>query len=526
MGHAPVAEVADIPAGVPGTDAVPEEPNAQAEPGRRQGLPFDPRIVLVGILALAAGLRFALLAQNSVWLDEAFVVWVAQHPWHAIPGLLRSVDQHPPLYFMLMHLWIGVAGAGEAAIRVPSACFSLCSVWLTYVLVRRVSSQTVGLLSALLVAVSPFQIAAAQEARMYPLLGTLALASTLALLSSVDRGGMGRWAGYLAASALMAYTHYLGGLVLLAHGIWVGCCERRHFGRWAMCVAGVAVLYVPWAPAFLEQIKNGHSFGWYHNHALYMNLNDLLGLWAFGGSLFGMASYFFTGTVGPAEQLLVLAPFLVLLWRGVTALGAAPRSLALLGLPPIVTIGAVFLMSWTRPMFIPRWFSFVLPFLTAVLARGVYDIAEHVELPRERLIPFLIAALLVYQVPALDRYYADPGARPFQWRAAARLVRTLGRPGDALVFVGSSAAIPFTYYFRDPVPSLELAPGDRVTLTDAQMRQLTAQHPRVWLIATIPFTAETRDRILGRLGTAYRAVGLRQFSGVIVYLLGTQQIVR
>ena len=525
MGHAPVAELVGVPAGVPGTGAAPEEPNAPAEPGR-QRLPFDARLVLAGILALAAGLRFALLAQNSVWLDEAFMVWVAQHPLKIIPGLLRSVDQHPPVYFMLMHLWIGVAGAGEAAIRVPSACFSLCSVWLTYVLVRRVSTQNVGLLSAFLVAVSPFQIAAAQEARMYPLLGALALASTLALLSSVDRGGVGRWAGYLAASTLMAYTHYLGGLVLLAHGIWVGCCERRHLGRWAICIAGVAVLYVPWAPAFFEQIRNGHSYGWYHNHALYMNLNDLLGLWAFGGSLFGMASYFFTGTVGPVEQLIVLAPFLVLLWRGATALGAAPRSLALLGLPPLVTLGAAFLISWTRPMFIPRWFSFVLPFLTAVLARGVYDIAERVEVPRERLIPFLIAALLLYQVPALDRYYTDPEARPFQWRAAARLVRALGRPGDALVFVGSPAAIPFKYYFRDPVPSLELAPEDRVTPTEAQMRQLTAQHPRVWLIATIPFTAETRDRILGRLGTAYRAVGLRQFSGAIVYLLATQQIDR
>jgi len=25
-----------------------------------------------------------------------------------------------------------------------------------------------------------------------------------------------------------------------------------------------------------------------------------------------------------------------------------------------------------------------------------------------------------YQVPVLDRYYFDPGVRPFQWRAAAR----------------------------------------------------------------------------------------------------------
>jgi len=85
--------------------------------------------------------------------------------------------------------------------------------------------------------------------------------------------------------------------------------------------------------------------------------------------------------------------------------------------------------------------------------------------------------------------------------------------------VGSQAALPCRYYFRDPYPSLELSSSDRPTLTDAQVQDLAARHPRVWLIATIPFTAETRDRVFGALGLAYRTVGLRQFSGVIVYLL-------
>ena len=177
-------------------------------------------------------------------------------------------------------------------------------------------------------------------------------------------------------------------------------------------------------------------------------------------------------------------------------------------------------------MFVPRWFSFIVPFLTAVLARGVYGIADHVALPKERVIPLLVGVLLLYQVPALDHYYSDPAARPFQWRSAARLVRALERPGDAILFVGSSAAMPFRYYFPDPVPSLELAVGDRPALTDLQVRRLASQHPRIWLIATIPFTAETRERILGTLGSEYHPTGLRQFSGAIVYLLSAGQSAR
>jgi mannosyltransferase len=490
---------------------------SRSSPVRASGV--DARILLAGIVVLAAGLRLAFLANHSVWLDEVFVVWLAQHPWWEIPGLLRVVDQHPPFYFLLMHVWIGVAGAGEAAIRFPSACFSLCSVLLAYGIVRRVSTDGVALLTALLVAISPFQIMAAQEARMYPLLGALALASTAALLAAVDRGGAIRWTAYVVAAAAMVYTHYFGALVLLAHGLWVGWRERRHLGAWTAGMAVVAALYAPWVPAVLEQASHAHSFAWYHNRAAYMNLGDLLGLSAFGGSLFGMASYFFAGTLGPAEQVVVLLPFFGLLWRGAVGFASDRRALALLALPPAVTIGVMGLLSITRPMFVPRWFSFLTPFLAAFLARGVYDLADRMDMRRERVAAFLVGALLLYQLPVLDRYYLDPGLRPFQWRAAARLVGELVRPGDAFVFVGPQAALPFRYYLRDPYPAVELSPSDRPTLTDAQVRDLAARHPRVWLIATIPFTAETRDRVLGGLGLAYRTVGLRQFSGVIVYLL-------
>ncbi len=486
---------------------------------QRRCLSLDARVVLAGILILAAGLRGAFLANHSVWLDEVFVVWLAQHPWRDIPGLLRVVDQHPPFYFLLMHVWIGIAGAGEAAIRFPSACFSLCSVLLVYGIVRRVSTDAVSLLSAFLVAISPFQIMAAQEARMYPLLGALGLASTAALLAGVERGGVIRWAAYVVAAAVMVYTHYFGMLVLLAQGVWVGWCERRHLGTWMAGIAIVVALYTPWVPALVEQVRHVHSFAWYHNRALYMNLADLLGLSAFGGSLFGMASYFFAGTLGPAEQVIVLLPFLMLLWRGIVGFAPDRRALTLLALPPVVTIGVMGLLSVTRPMFVPRWFSFLTPFLAPFLARGIYDVAEHLDIRRDRVAAFFVGALLLYQLPVLDRYYVDPAFRPFQWRAAARLVRGLARPGDAFVFVGAQAALPFRYYFPDPYPSLELTSREHFTLTDAQVRYLAAQHPRVWLVATIPFAADTRDPLLEELGRAYRVVGLRDFSGAIVYLL-------
>lgn len=502
-------------------------PHAAPGPAAAAGPSIAPRTsafavpawtVLAGILALSAVLRFALLTRHSVWLDEAFVVWVARHPWREVLALLRTADMHPPLYYLIMHAWIQIAGTGEAAIRLPSACCGVGAVGLTYVLVRRISTESVGLWSAFLVALSPFQVMAGQEARMYPLAAVLGLASTIALLEGVERGGVMRWGAYVAAATLLAYTHYLGWLVLLAHGVWVAAWERRRLARWAASIAAVAALSAPWIPALLYQIRHVHSYAWYYNPLPSMYVTDLLGLMAFGGSLLGMAGYFFSSTVGPAEHLIVLLPFLVLLWRGTIALARDPRALALVALPPVVTVGVMLLVTLARPMFVPRWFSFLLPFLALVFALGIDDVAEHVRFPRARVVAALVAVLLLYQLTVLSRYYFTPGFRPFHWRAAAGLVQGSARPGDAVVTVWP-AGLPFRYYFHDSYPSIDLPSTDPFPLAPDDVRRLAAQHPRLWLIATIPFTGEIRDRVLGGFGQTYEVAGLRNFSGAIVYLL-------
>lgn len=252
---------------------------------------------LVGVLALAAALRFARLGQHSAWMDEAFTLWVIRFPWQDIPRLLRLADSHPPLFYLLMKAWAGVAGTSDLAARIPSAFLGCLCVPLAYALARRVSAKSVSLLTALLVSISPYQVMASQEARMYALLAVLALASTLALASSVERGGAPRWAAYAILSTLMAYTQYLGLLVLAAHGAWVGWHARRRLLPWLAGTAAVAVMYSPWVPVLLAQASR--EGGWigspYHAgiSAGAARLGGVVGLFAFGGSLFGMPSFFF-----------------------------------------------------------------------------------------------------------------------------------------------------------------------------------------------------------------------------------------
>ena len=63
-------------------------------PGLR-ARPWPQGIALAGVLALAAGLRFAALGHNSVWFDEAYVAGLAQAGWQDIVATLRLSE--PPL---------------------------------------------------------------------------------------------------------------------------------------------------------------------------------------------------------------------------------------------------------------------------------------------------------------------------------------------------------------------------------------------------------------------------------------------
>jgi mannosyltransferase len=321
---------------------------------------------LTGILIVGTVLRFALLERNSIWLDEAFAALVAQLKWQDILAFLRVFDTHPPLYYLLLKAWVSLAGVGEAALRIPSAFFSLISVVLTYSLMRQLSSERVSLVSALLVATAPFEIWSAQMARMYALFGALTLGATLTLVLSVERRQWGLWAGYAALASAMAYTHDLAFFVLAAHGLWVTCYQRQLLGRWLLAMGTVAVLYAPWVPSLLYQVT--HAPLWFLGPVLgdkptYLKLSDLVGLFAFGGSLFGMPSYFFSNTsLTRLEQFFLLLPFLVVLGSGIV-LSRDRRQVALLGLPLALPVGAMQLVGLWYPAFFARWFSFLCRFI-------------------------------------------------------------------------------------------------------------------------------------------------------------------
>ena len=124
--------------------------------------------VLVLILGLAFGLRAYRLGAESLWYDETVSVYLAAQ---SMPDLIAHTagDIHPPGYYLLLHGWTRLAGSSDFAVAFPSFFFGMLLVALAYLLSNRLWGPRTGMLAALLVAVSPFNLWYSQEVRMYTL---------------------------------------------------------------------------------------------------------------------------------------------------------------------------------------------------------------------------------------------------------------------------------------------------------------------------------------------------------------------
>ncbi|HKP20144.1 MAG TPA: hypothetical protein VJT68_01405, partial [Thermoleophilaceae bacterium] len=85
-----------------------------------------PTLVLLGLLAVSAYLRTDSLGA-SLWMDEGLSIGIASQPLLDIPSTLQ-VDGSPPLYYMLLSVWMDLVGDGPADTQALSVVISLIAV--------------------------------------------------------------------------------------------------------------------------------------------------------------------------------------------------------------------------------------------------------------------------------------------------------------------------------------------------------------------------------------------------------------
>ncbi len=215
---------------------------------------------VVAVVVVGAVLRF--VTTSPLWLDEALSVNIASLPLADIGDALRQ-DGHPPLYYWLLHGWMSVFGEGDVAVRALSGIAGLLALPLAWEAGRR-RAGTLGGLSVLgLVAITPWCVRYSTESRMYALVLAMVFAAWLLADDLLGRRDRLRWAALAVVTGGAVLTHYwvlhlgVAAVGLLALRWWRGGPEERAGSlRVASAMAVGALAFVPWLPAFLDQLSS------------------------------------------------------------------------------------------------------------------------------------------------------------------------------------------------------------------------------------------------------------------------------
>lgn len=318
--------------------------------------------LLVVLVALSGFIRTRYIA-GPFWEDEAITTGIASHSLSAIPGVLRH-DGSPPLFYLLLHVWISVFGSSESATHALSLLFGLLSIpagmWAGWSLFGR----RAGLYAAVLFAFSTFLTAYAQETRMYELMGLLGLLATAAFLHAFVYRRRRYLIMFAVCEALMLYTHAWGiffgaGAVLALIPVWRVSEDRRGLVRDAVfAFGGAGILFLPWLPNFIYQASHTGApwappprFG-----APVLISRDLL-----GGDRITVAVVL-AGIIG-------LAPLFTRAYRATRETTLMWTLIAL----PVATLVLAWLASQITPAFVSRYFA---PILAAILLLAAWGCAR------------------------------------------------------------------------------------------------------------------------------------------------------
>lgn len=476
--------------------------------GPRTGRPaIDWRYLAVAAAALA--LRLPHLSDRSIWYDEASSWQTASYGWH---DLLRSVrlNVHMPLYYLLLKGWMALFGESAASIRGFSVTLGVATVLLMGLFARELfrasaacvptngngddepaEARSFGLVVAMLVALSPVQVFASIEARMYTMGTAFAVLSSWLLLRILRTGGSaGAWTAYgLAALGLLNSHHYglfsvgAQAVFLGLYLVWLaGAGRGKEASRLAIPAAIVGLLIamadLPTLTILRTQVGRVRQDYWIHP----------LTWEAFGSTIgqFVIPSH----DNGPRPEGWLILAFLAAALVVLSVSGRRGEGFVVASaLLPMVFSAAA---STITPVWAPRYFRFAHLFVLAMVALAIWRVSARRPALRSCLFGSLAAGLLSANVIFWQNF--DLKHNTGMRGAVATILKQI-RPGESIVATDVVQYVTAKFYAKgrapihlvEPPPDLFwgwhlIRPDDLISL-DA-LRAETARG--IWLIGTTP----------------------------------------
>jgi len=441
------------------------------------------------IVLLAFSLCLYRLDHQSLWYDEGFSVYLARLSLGEITARTAS-DIHPPLYYYLLHLWLGPFGDSEFVLRFFSLIFGLLTVPLIYVLGRRLMGTASGLLAALLLAISPLYLWYSQEARMYTLVTFLCLLSSYLLLRALEGKANFLWGGYILVNVLAVYSHFYAFFVLAFQALFLltWCLVNREIKTLLaglLSQGGVVLAYLPWSGFVLQRYATDVSY-WGGELVFTEVVRKTLILFSVGHTILESRAQPIAFVYG---AFILLGLIIIALHKG--NLPAKGWSSLFLTLYLFIPLLLLFLISYQRPKFHPRYLMLASPAFFLILAGGLVGLLERGK--RWRWLPFSLGLasfcfLVITSAYSDFNAYFDVRFTKDDFRGAARYIQTHIQDDEVVILTSGHLFPVFTYYYDQdnwyPIPDEPTLSTERVlnySVAD-DLNRILAGKEGAWLL--------------------------------------------
>jgi mannosyltransferase len=452
--------------------------------------------VLFFIVALA--LRLYAIERQSLWGDEGSSISLASR---SIAQIARDTanDAHPPLFFWLLHFWMGLFGTSVFAVRSLSAFCGALTVSITYLLGRRWFGQLAAVVAAVAGLLAPLAIHYSQETRMYTLVMLFSAVVWLALDNLLARPGWHRLGIFGLAALAALLSHYFAAAILVAANmIWLidlirNMQQRRMAGlhRWKMLewrrVLGwcgvqllLIVVYLPLVARNRTTLTNWSTIPRGEFGPSYI-IGDTLRVFSRGMSvdpgglawLIGFAGLLLAGLLArPPRRRLIDGRVLAAAWL-------------------FVPLGLMLALSFSQPLYQPRFLLLALPGFHLLIGQGAAALGRRLQTVRLVLPAITLFFALAARESLMNEWF-NPRFWRDDYRGIAREIAASAGLNDAILVMGLSPLETLNYYYtgaqaRFVIPRWR--PLDR-TVTEADLAGIAQRYRRVYALSYVPYEAD------------------------------------
>ncbi|HDH96414.1 MAG TPA: hypothetical protein ENF73_01645 [Proteobacteria bacterium] len=395
-------------------------------------------------LAVAAALFFIsiLIGQlglhnRTLWYDEAVSILEGYFGPHGIWNAAKD-EGIPPLYNIVLSLWMKISSS-ELWARELSVLFAALAVATFFLLASDAIELKRAVAASVLLAFIPLHLWQAQEIRMYAMVEFFAIASCLFFWRYLEHGGKTDLAAYALLSAPIPWLHYTAGLMFLAQAAFVAFNHRRYRNRmlgFALGIAAVGLLYLPWLPSAIDHVMLRSREFW-TKPLTFERVWVIVGLFA-GAPKIGL----WTSKLAPWIFLIAFCAI------AGTLLRSRERGLPFMcWLWFLVPLLIVILVSLKRDILLARTLIYILPPFLLLLA-WTLDKIESEGVKRAFVIGLGVVALVSFA--SLRAYLFEPN----WWaksatRKSAKMIARFYKDGDIVIHSSRFSYRPFQYYLLD-----------------------------------------------------------------------------